>query len=819
MSSWASFQLPAKMYDSKIETPTEFLGYPIGTWHLRHDQINVYLKQLAQQSDKASLEDTGLSHEQRQQLTLVVTSAANQAKLKQILLARSQVKSGQPQQGPLVIWLAYSIHGDEASGSHAAMALSYYLTASQEPWVKQLLEQAVILITPSQNPDGMDRFANWANNNRNQTLHGDPYHREHKQGWAKGRFNHYLADLNRDWLFLRHPESQGRVALFHKWQPHYVGDFHEMGHHSSYFFQPGVPLRTHPLTPNKNQQITDELANFHRQALDRKGQAYYSKQSFDDFFYGKGSTYPDINGAIGVLFEQASARGQQQNTVNGLLTLTKAIDNQFTTSISTLKGNLALKQTLIDYQTDFFNSNKKQGTSSRGYLIDTNDIGMRQQLESLLSQHQIAFKWLTATQSQQQHDYQQTSSLFIPLNQPQRDLVLALFDRRTEFDDATFYDVSSWDLAAAFDLEIDKSAKLTQNQLSDTAPSLALSQWQQDAVVLMIDWQQHRAAPMLAALLRQQIRVKFATSAFSAATPQGVVDFSEGSLIIPLSDNQQLRQQILDLNQQFKLNIVSTTSFAAITGSDLGSPNFKLIKPVMPLILSDRGTKSTEVGQLWYHLDKTLGQHVSLINTHHFNLLNLHDYSHIILADGNYRTLSNNSATKLKNFMQQGGTIIAQKGALVWLEKHDILSFKMRHKGFYQSLFITDDISFAERKQLQAKEAIGGAIVNLQLDTSHPIAYGYQDNQLKVMKNKVLGFKPIDEPFVVAARYSAAPLSSGYLADEYQHAFANTPAIVVVKQGKGALVAITDNLMFRNFWLGSERLINNALYFMPQGLH
>ncbi|WP_394390845.1 M14 family zinc carboxypeptidase [Shewanella woodyi] len=383
---------------SRLTSPEAFLGYPLGKWHLRHDQINYYLKQLANESGKLSIEYSGESFEQRQQLTAVITSKSNQAHLDEILAKRKEAKSGKKQNGPLIIWLAYSIHGDEASGAHTALALSYLLASSNDSWVKQLLDEAVVLITPTQNPDGFDRFSNWTNNYRGQVDVSDPRHKEHKQNWPTGRTNHYFADLNRDWLFLRHPESRGRVALFHKWQPHYVGDFHEMNSDSSYFFQPGVPERTHPLTPEKNQQLTEKLAQFHRQALDNEGQEYFSRQVFDDYFYGKGSTYPDINGSIGVLFEQSSPKGQVQATDNSELTLNDAINNHLATSISSLKGALALKEPLLDYQSQFYQGRDKAKLKGRqaGYLIGANENRARvKDLEDLLKQHQITFYYLT----------------------------------------------------------------------------------------------------------------------------------------------------------------------------------------------------------------------------------------------------------------------------------------------------------------------------------------------------------------------------------------------------------------------------------------
>ncbi|NKF52128.1 peptidase M14 [Shewanella sp. WXL01] len=811
--------------DQTITTPEQHLGYSLGEWHLRHDQINQYLRKLDEQSERTSLDTAGFSAERREQLSLVLTSKSNQQNLAQILAQRAKVKQGDESQAPLVIWLAYSIHGDEPSGAHAAMAISHYLTASNDAWVKQLLEQAIVLITPVQNPDGFDRFSTWANNHRGQTLVSDPQHREHKQNWPSGRGNHYWADMNRDWLFLRHDSSQGRVAFFHKWQPHLVGDFHEMGHNRSYFFQPGVPTRVHPLTQDKNQQLTNELANFHRKALDEVKQVYFSKQRFDDFFYGKGSTYPDINGAIGVLFEQASARGQQQHTDSGLLTFSHAIDNQFTTSISSLKGAMALKTKLVDYQRDFYQGKQtKTASKPKGRLVSTKGDSLRLiELANLLEQHQIQFHYLKQTQQHAQHQYLPQDSLFIPVKQPQSDLVKALFDKRTEFEDATFYDVSSWDMSAAFDLASVTNVAISQKQLTDTlAPwSSATEPWRENTVALLIDWQQSGAAMLVSQLHKAKIKVKFASQPFAINTAAGERSFGAGTLQIPVKQpeltSQALLETVAKLVDKQRLEVVAVTTAMANTNMDLGSDDFKYIAEVKPLLITGRSVSSTESGEIWYYMDKTLGQPLSMINADRLLESDLSRYSHIYIADGSLNHFGDQAASKLERFVKDGGVIVAQKRALRWLDAHNLLDAKPQSTGFYRKLFDTEGLNFNQRSELRAKQSIGGAIVSLDLDLSHPINFGLS-SPLSVLKNRPMAFSTVTTPFTLAASYSDNVLKSGYMAKEYQGAFSNQGAIVVERKGKGAVVALSDNLVFRNIWLGSEKIYANALYFMPGGL-
>ncbi|MEZ9820159.1 M14 family zinc carboxypeptidase [Shewanella sp. 10N.286.45.A1] len=812
------------LYGVTTTSPEEFLGYPLGQYLLRHDQVNYYLKEIAQQNPRVSLENTGISHEGRQQLTAVITSANNQQQLDEILKQRQQVKYLGEQSGPIIIWLAYSIHGDEACGAHAALKLSHMLATSEDKWVTNLLENAVVLITPSQNPDGMDRFSTWANGYAGKVVVSDPNHKEHKQGWPSGRSNHYLADLNRDWLFLRHPESQGRVALFHRWQPHYVGDFHEMGHNQTYFFQPGVPERTHPLTPAANQKLTIKLAAYHQAALDDKKQSYFSRQLFDDFFYGKGSTYPDINGAIGVLFEQASARGQQQDSSNGIVRFNEAIDNQYATSISSLKGALALKSELQDYQTEFFSNKhqkpKKKKPRQSGRLISTaNDNQRIKQLTALLSQHHIEYYYLTNPLTQGGGSFDVDSSIFVPDHQAQSSLLTALFDNRTEFNDPTFYDVSTWNLQHALNLTVRQNVKLELSVLSQTAPQFKQPKWSPKAVAILIDWRQNQAAPALQQLLSHGVQVKFAAKPFTIKSNNSQLDFPAGTLQIPLKQDghsaNDLNKMLLKLSQEMQLEITATNSSSSVTGIDLGSPDFKVIRPIKPLIISGKGTSIPEVGQIWYYMDSQLNVPTTLVDINNLSAIKLSNYSHIILAGGSYSGLDEKFARKLAPFTADGGIVIAQKGALAWLNKANFLKTSLRGERFYKQLFNGAGLTFDKKSSFSARQEIGGAIVELKLDKSHPMNFGITGNRLAVMKNKALGFAQATNDFSVAASYSSQPLLSGYMAQEYQSSFANSPAIVVESRGKGAVVALTDNLLFRNIWLGSEKLYANALYFIP----
>jgi hypothetical protein len=291
---------------------------------------------LAASSDRISLKVIGYTHEKRPLLQLTITSPDNHENIEAI--RQQHLRSANvaiDHDSKLVVWLGHSIHGNEESGSNSSMLSAYYLAASQSEFVTTLLDEAVILHDPSFNPDGLNRHASWSNSNRSKNPVADRNHRINNSDWPSGRTNHYLFDINRDWLPLVHPESQARIAEFHRWLPHVLTDQHERGR-DGYFFQPGVPSRQNPLTPVENLQMTRALAQYHAKAMDEAGETYFTEDDYDDFYYGKGSTYPDINGTIGILFEQPSIMGPVLERDTGLLTFSEAISNHLRTTLSTL---------------------------------------------------------------------------------------------------------------------------------------------------------------------------------------------------------------------------------------------------------------------------------------------------------------------------------------------------------------------------------------------------------------------------------------------------------------------------------------------------
>ena len=450
-------------YDNAIPTPDEVLGHTIGTRHTIPHQLVDYFKEVDAVSDRVIVRNHGFSYENRPLVHAIVTSPANHAKLES-LRAQNLLLSDAPEsvsdeelaQMPAVIYQGYSIHGNEASGSEAAVLYLYHLAAGQGDMIDEILDNTIIIVDPSFNPDGRDRFTDWANRNRGAVHATDPQDREHNEPWPGGRTNHYWFDLNRDWLPAQHPESQGRLELFHSWRPQVLTDHHEMGATSSFFFMPGIPSRNNPFTPARNFELTADIAAFHAKWFDQTGSLYYSRESFDDFYYGKGSTYPDGNGTIGILFEQASSRSLEAETDHGNLPYSFTVKNQFTTSLSTIEAAVNLRPALLDFQRSYYASAKDVAKDNRvkAYVVSLErDRTRAQKLNEILSRHRIRSYNLDKDFQSEGLRYAAGDAFVIPVDQPQARLVKAVFERLTSFTDSLFYDVSTWTLPLAFDVD------------------------------------------------------------------------------------------------------------------------------------------------------------------------------------------------------------------------------------------------------------------------------------------------------------------------------------------------------------------------------
>ena len=806
-------------YSEKVPTPEFSLGFGIGERHPRHDQVLHYLKQVATASPRVKIEEMGRTTQFRSQVLLTISNPKNLTNLEQILARRSDIEASADD--PLVVWLGYSVHGDEISGTNAAMVVAYHLAASQDKAVEDMLNDTIIVIEPSLNPDGMDRFVNWVTTHRGITDNPDPNHIEHHQNWRTGRTNHFGFDLNRDWLLLSQKESQNRLPYFHQYQPNVLGDFHEMGANGSYFFQPGIPTRTHPLTPAKNTELTQLLATYHAKALDAEDRLYYSEESFDDFYYGKGSTYPDINGGIGILFEQASSRGFQQDTVNGLLAFEYGVKNHVLTSLSTIEGAWKNQAEFKDYRENFYQLAKQQASDENfnGYIFteSKDDYRLRAFLTKL-KQHQIQVYPVTQDIKVQEQNYQAKRSYYIPLAQAQYRVIKALFNQQKNFQDNTFYDVSGWTLPLAMNIQfakVNSTWGLKTEKQPWQAEAVAIAQADASAYAYAFEWHDFLAPKLLHKLTKAGINAKVATKTFSATVNGTARGFAQGTIIIPAGNQTEDNWRGLITDLAAKNNIVLSPLTTGLTsqGIDIGSSSFRPISAPKVLMIGGKGASQYETGEMLYYIDSMLEIPVTVIEMQRLAAIDLAKYSHIIMVDGKYNKLNGSALNKLKSWLEAGGVVFGQKRAARWLADKELLKMDFVSKDHLNQLFDTEKLTYGDKEALAGRKRIAGAIFQAELDTSHPLAYGYQASALPVFRNSTVMMEQTTAPFVSVAKYSNTPLLSGYTDQNLVNRLANNPTLVAHNVGKGKVIASTDDLAFRGYFLGSMKIIANSLFF------
>jgi len=813
-----SYHLPQDVsYNAKIPTPASIIGHEVGEWHVTHDKLVTYMKVLAEASDRISFEDRGKTFEDRPLLLLKITSPENQRNLEEIRL--NHLKNTNPKENknlnaaemPLIVYQGFSIHGNEPSGANASMLLAYYLAAAEGSEIEELLANTVILLDPSLNPDGLQRFAYWANINKSKHLNTDPNDREFHEVWPGGRFNHYYFDLNRDWLPGQLPESRARIETFTNWMPNILTDHHEMGSNSTYFFQPGVQSRVHPLTPVLNQELTKEIGNYHAKALNKIGSLYYTEERYDDFYYGKGSTYPDVNGGIGILFEQGSSRGHAQETINGVLTFPFTIRNQFTTALSTLEAAKEMRIKLLNYQRDFYSSNtsKKDKNAIQAIVFGgEKDKAKTYHLAEILKRHKIEFHNIKSDFNSGGSNFKKENSFIIPTNQKKEKLIQAMFEKRTTFTDSLFYDISAWTFPLAFNLDFDM-LKTTEN-IGELVIDLKLEQGEVSAkssYAYLMEWHEYYSPKALNSILQKGLRTKVGLKKF---TLNGI-NYDYGTILISVQNQNLNENDLYSFLQEVaaKSNILITGVTTGLTseGIDLGSGDFEILDIPKVAMLVGNGISTSDSGEIWHLFDQRYEMNLTKLDVDLLQRADISKYTSIIMPSSNLK-LDAKTLDKLKDWVQSGGILIGYKNAVKWLNSNKFIDL-----DFETVKVDAKNISFEQKGDFSGAQVIGGAIFETTIDRTHPINFGYTSTKLPMFRRTRIFIKPDSSSFNNPILYTQNPLLSGYISKPNLNALKGTVPFQIKKMGAGKVAVFTDNTNFRAFWYGTNKLLMNAIFF------
>ena len=799
----------AGKFNPAIPTPAQFLGYQIGEQHTRHDRLVEYFKELDRLSDRVTVEEIGKTFEQRAQIAVVFTSKSNHARIEEIRKAHlAGQANGETQNVPLVIHLGYNVHGNEPSSSEAAMLTAYYITASENEETLKWLENMVILMDPVINPDGRDRHTHWANMHKGTPPVADPLDREHTEIWPGGRFNHYWFDLNRDWFLATFPETKNRINFFHKWRPYVQTDHHEMGTTSTFYFDPGEEASNNPLVPNYlYKKIYPKYAEYFTKATDKIGSLYFTKEAYDKLYPGYGSSYINFYGGAGFLFEQASSRGHVQETTTIPITFAFTIRNQLVGSLAIIRASIAEKNSLLQMRKEFFAVSKEQAAKAlvKGYVFgDPNDQTRTNAFIEKLLLHRIDV-----------YEMPNSNNYYVPTNQDNHIMVRTIFENQITYKDSSFYDASVWSLIHAYGLPFSEvKTAMTPGKKIETIPASTISEFIKSNYGYLINNTDYNIHKFIYELQQGGAILKTAFRPFSSMINGQEVKFGYGSIFIPVQQQnisgENLYELIKKASKSSNIKVHSIETGYNNTGVDLGSSYLKTLRKPEALMIIGTGVAASEAGEVWHLLDQRLQMPITKIDILNIGRADLSRYNTLVIVSGVYSLMDKATTEKIKSWVQNGNTIITIKGGSEWAIKNGFTKESLLQDTSKQTTVRQD---FDRAVEIEGAKALGGSIFRVDLDTTHPIGFGFSTRKIAVYKNSLTFFQNSKNPYSTVAQYLTEPLIGGYVHPSTMKKIKGSASILVGSEGAGRVIMFADEPNFRGTWYGTNKLFLNALFY------
>lgn len=815
-----SFYFPdeIKQLNLDIPSPREFLGFEVGEQYISYDQTVSYLRLLAQRSDRIDIIENGYSHERKPLIFIVVSSKKNLERSefirKQHLDLCNPVKSLKLSVDtlPIVTWMGYSIHGNEATGVNASIVVAYILAAGEDEFIKRILDNNVILIQPAQNPDGVQRYAAWVNSNKSASENSDANTREFKEPAPSSRSNHYWFDLNRDWLFVQNPESYYRMEVYYNWLPTFVNDFHEHGNTSGTYFSPGIKKSTNHLIPDDNWDISRKIADYHTKTLSKIGTMYYSREGYDDYYTGKGAALPDILGGVGLLYEQPNPRGFVREVDGVKIRFADMIKNQVFCSFSALEASVEMKNELLNYQKRFFIQKQKEAQKDevKGYLFgSSDDLSLTKELVRILKVHKIDIFRLSKDLSINKKNFKKESAYIIPVNQNNYSVIRTIFEKTTTYKDSSFYDISTWTIPLGLNIQYselnDLSTLIGEKLISDISSESYVVPLTHYAYLFEIT--DLYAYKFLYYLQSKGVKLKVSDSPSSINRGEKRYGFNTGTVLISVNEQSMGKEELSQiLNNYISANKIDVLAVDNGTGDnfDLGSGHFKPVTKPKIALLTGKGAAYSIIGELWHLIDLRFGMPVSLIDIDNLATIDINEYN-IIVITNSFR-LSKEAADKL-SYWANSNTLIGIGTSYKTLNELNISEINITKSITKEES--KKDGSFYDYIKRDNSSSINGVILSSILDMSNPLSYGLRAKEIPLFKEGEIIITNSKRGYITPLIYSENPLMSGYLSANYSSQIKGTPAVLA---GKG-LIYFVDDPYFRAIWLGSSRLFMNAIFF------
>jgi hypothetical protein len=805
------------LYSQSIQSPSEFLGYEIGSRFTRHHKVIAYFKYVSTSLENVKLEKYGETNEHRPLYVTYISSQENIINLENIRkenLSQTGIIPGNAANKKAIVWLSYNVHGNEASSTEAAMLTLYELVTNKKTW----LENTVVILDPCINPDGRDRYVNWFNQVKSTPYNIDQNAKEHSEPWPGGRPNHYLFDLNRDWAWVTQVESQKRIAIYNKWMPHIHVDFHEQGINSPYYFAPAAePF--HEIITDWQRNFQTQIGKNHARYFDKEGWLYFTKESFDLLYPSYGDTYPTYMGAIGMTYEQAGhgRAGLGIQTDEGeILTLKDRAIHHMTTGLSTVEISSKNAEKLnVEFKKFFDNSN----LNYKSYVLKNDNEDKMKRLKKLLDTHEIRYEnakngsvkgYNYGSQKDDKFDVNNTD-IVVHTNQPKGKMVKVLFEPNAKLADSLTYDITAWSLpyahginAIASETKVNSTKRKNTNTNTNTIDNTAYA--------YLSKWNSLDDATFLGTLLKHNIVPRYTEKTFSTNGKS----FEKGSLIILRNDNRSkdFDSKLISIASKHQRNLTAVSTGFSETGVDFGSYSVKPINKQKIAVVSGKATSSLSFGEVWHFFETQLRYPITNINSNDFSRTNLSAYDVLILPSGDYSDMLNKKTlTTVKKWTHAGGTLIAIGDALQSFADTDDFALKTK-KLKEKEDSISDNLTlFAERERESVADLITGSIFKSTIDNSHPLAFGYGKNYFS-LKLSGTSYNYLKEGYNVGYFNEDTKNVSGYAGSKARKEVPKSLLFGEEPMGRGSIIYMVDNPLFRSFWENGKLFVANAVFLL-----
>ncbi|WKN32706.1 M14 family metallopeptidase [Porifericola rhodea] len=825
---------------AQIPSPAEFLGYELGERFTPHHRVIDYFETIAEEVPNISLTQYGETNEYRPLVVAFISSPDNFDKLENIRkanLSRAGLAEAADSEFEdiALVWLSYNVHGNESVSTEASMQVLYNLANKNNAQAQEWLKNTVVMIDPCINPDGRERYVNWYQQKVAYPHNPSPDAWEHHEPWPGGRANHYLFDLNRDWAWLTQKESRLRLNIYNQWLPHVHADFHEQGVNSPYYFAPAAePF--HQLITDWQRDFQTQIGKNNARYFDEEGWLYFTRERFDLLYPSYGDTYPTYNGAIGMTYEQGGSgrAGLAVITEEGdTLTLKDRIDHHVTTSLSTIEVSAKNAARVVEEFAAFFEKAESNPTGQyKSFIIKKTDNPDKwNKLQHLLNTHEIEYTISNSSRNYSGYSYRTTASqsfrleegdMILSAYQPKSVLLQVLFEPEAELSDSITYDITAWSIPYAYDLEAYALTSRLSDGQAPEQPSFEAQQVQENAYAYIAPWNSVEDVRFLSKVIQAGIKARYAGNDF---TVEGT-KYPAGSIILTRANNEAMGkkfdQTVIDIAnaQEQKISVVRTGLVS--TGNDLGSGEVHYIEPPKVLLIGGEGTSSLAFGEVWYYFEQDIEYPLTIVDTKDIKDIDLKEYNTLILPSGNYNeTLS---SLDLEGWVRAGGRVIALENALSYFRDSDTYELseynseeeKQRMEGEAEAAKESEKLaSYGSRERRGISNYISGGIFKLQLDNTHPLGLGYPEYYYTLKRgNKRFGY--LQNGWNVGVLRSKDELVSGFAGQKILSKLPESLVFGVEEKGRGELVYMVDNPLFRAFWYNGKLMFGNALFLVGQ---